>query len=175
MAFGPDGFLYVAMGDGGPQEDPNGYSQSGTSFLGKMLRLDVDKSPAAGSDLAYAIPSDNPFCERKASEWHHEIWALGFREPWRFSFDRKTGDLWLCDVGQVRFEEVCIVRRGENHGWNVIEKFSDKRKRDDAVYTPPIVISGPARDDGFVIKAQEVTCNQIKSVCGDCGTSSAAT
>lgn len=142
VAFGPDGFLYVAMGDGGPQEDPEGYTQSGTSFLGKMLRIDVDRPPAEGSGLAYAIPPDNPYLDRSADEWHHEIWALGFREPWRFSFDRETGDLWLGDVGQVRFEEVLLVRRGENHGWNVregYEGFSGKRRRDGETYVNPVV------------------------------------
>ncbi|MFT4637376.1 MAG: glucose/arabinose dehydrogenase [Verrucomicrobiales bacterium] len=138
LAFGPDGFLYIAMGDGGPQEDPKGFTQSGRSFLGKMLRIDVDNIP---SGQAYGIPKDNPFVERDARDWHPEIWALGFREPWRFSFDRKTGDLWLGDVGQVRYEEVCLVKRGENHGWNVREGwqgFKETYRRPEATYTDPL-------------------------------------
>ena len=77
LAFGPDGFLYIGMGDGGPQEDPEGYSQSGQSFLGKMLRLDVDNVP---TNRRYGIPADNPFIER--AQWRPEIWAVGLREPW---------------------------------------------------------------------------------------------
>jgi len=87
-----------------------------TTHLGKILRIDVDR---AGDGLAYAFPADNPF--RGWPEARAEIWAYGFREPWRFSFDPVTGDLWVGDVGQDRVEEVSIVRRGENHGWNVYE------------------------------------------------------
>ena len=137
LAFGPDGFLYIGMGDGDPQEDPKGYSQSGQSFLGKILRLDVDKVP---SDRPYGIPADNPFIERDA--WRPEIWAVGFREPWRFSFDRKTGELWLGDVGQVRFEEILIARSSENHGWNVREGwagFKETYRREGETYAEPLL------------------------------------
>jgi len=140
LAFGPDGFLYIGMGDGGPQEDPKGYSQSGQSFLGKILRLDVDQVP---SDQPYGIPSDNPFIERDA--WRPEIWAVGFREPWRFSFDRKTGELWVADVGQVRFEEILMARSGQNHGWNVREGwagFKDTYLREGETYVEPLLAYG---------------------------------
>jgi putative heme-binding domain-containing protein len=137
LEFGRDGCLYVSFGDGGPQEDPDGHSQNLRSLLGKILRIDVDHRSGDGP---YVVPSDNPF--RAVPEARPEVWALGLREPWRFTFDRATDDLWVGDVGQGRFEEVAIVRRGENHGWNVIEgftPFSDRYRRPDAVYTPPIL------------------------------------
>jgi glucose/arabinose dehydrogenase len=118
IEFGPDGYLYLAMGDTGPQQDPNGHGQNMQLFLAKILRIDVDRRDEG---LPYAIPPDNPFVGR--ADARPEIWALGFREPWRFTFDALTGDLWVGDVGQDRVEEVAIVRRGENHGWNVYEGF----------------------------------------------------
>lgn len=136
VAFGPDGFLYLAMGDTGPQQDPNGHGQDLAVLLGKFIRIDVDRRDPG---LAYAIPPDNPFVGRAGVR--PEIWALGFREPWRFSFDRATGDLWVGDVGQDRVEEVALVRRGENHGWNVVEgfePFSNLYHRAGETYTPPV-------------------------------------
>ncbi len=140
ITFGPDNYLYTAFGDGGPQKDPNGHSQNLSRFLGAMLRIDVDRR---SMEKPYGIPADNPFVatDQKGSKVLPEIWAYGFREPWQFSFDDLTGDLWLGDVGQVTFEEVCMVRKGENHGWNVregFEGFSDDYKRVDAIYTPPV-------------------------------------
>lgn len=137
LAFGPDGMLYVGMGDSGPQRDPEGHSQDLKTLLGKLLRVDIDRQTG---DLPYAIPADNPFVEH--AEARKEIWALGFREPWRISFDAKTKDLWVGDVGQDRFEEVSIIRKGENHGWNVYEGFADFSERfrsPDASFVPPIV------------------------------------
>ena len=136
LAFGPDGFLYVGMGDTGPQRDPNGHGQDLQLLLGKMLRIDVDHRDPG---LPYAIPADNPF--RDQADARPEIWALGFREPWRFSFDRLTGDLWVGDVGQDRVEEVAMVRRGENHGWSVFEgfePFSNQYRREGRTYTFPV-------------------------------------
>ncbi len=140
IAFGPDGMLYAAFGDGGPQRDPPGYSQNPRILLGSMVRIDVDREDG---DRPYAIPPDNPFlaAHRADSGIRPETWAIGFREPWRFSFDDATGDLWLGDVGQDKFEEVCLVRRGENHGWNVREAyapFSDEYRRDSATYVDPL-------------------------------------
>lgn len=140
LGFGPDGMLYVAFGDGGPQKDPHGYSQNPRIFHGSFLRIDVN---GGEPPLPYRIPPDNPFVEASLSdpEIRAETWAIGMREPWRFSFDALTGDLWVGDVGQVKFEEVAIVRAGENHGWNVMEAFepfSDQYRREDAVYTPPL-------------------------------------
>ena len=137
IEFGPDGFLYLGMGDTGPQEDPNGHGQNMQLLLGKILRLDVDRRSAA---LPYAIPSDNPF--RNRAGVRPEIWALGFREPWRFSFDPQNGDLWVGDVGQYRVEEVAIVRPGENHGWNVYEgyePFSNQHRAAGQDYVAPVL------------------------------------
>ena len=136
LQFGPDGFLYIVMGDTGPHNDPNGHAQNLELWLGKLLRIDVDRSESGN---AYAIPSDNPF--RGRSDARPEIWAYGFRNPWRFSFDRVTGDLWLADVGQDRVEEVAIIHRGENHGWNVFEgfePFSNQYRKEGRTFTPPV-------------------------------------
>ncbi len=117
LAFGRDGFLHVALGDGGSGGDPRGFAQNLESLLGKILRLDVD-GPAP-----YAVPSSNPFVSRAGAR--PEIWAFGLRNPWRISIDRATGDLWIGDVGQGSREEVNVgfASRGggENYGWNVTE------------------------------------------------------
>lgn len=136
LAFGPDGFLYLGMGDTGPQNDPQGHGQDMSLLLGKMLRIDIDRRE---SGLPYAIPGDNPF--RGVAGVRPEIWASGFREPWRFSWDSETKDLWVGDVGQNRFEEVAIVRPGENHGWNVIEgfnPFSERYRKQGVELTQPV-------------------------------------
>lgn len=140
IAFGKDGMLYAAFGDGGPQRDPPGFSQNARELLGSMIRIDVDQSDG---DRPYGIPQDNPFLKahQQDERIRPETWAIGFREPWRFSFDSVTGDLLLGDVGQDKFEEVCLVRRGENHGWNVIEAFtpfSEEYRRDGEEYVEPI-------------------------------------
>jgi uncharacterized repeat protein (TIGR03806 family) len=114
IAFGPDGKLYVGVGDGGAADDPHGNGQDKGSLLGKILRLEV------GPDLAgYRVPADNPFVELAGAR--PEIWAYGLRNPWRFSFDRQTGALWCGDVGQNELEEVDLVERGGNYGWNAFE------------------------------------------------------
>lgn len=118
IAFGPDGMLYIGMGDSAPNFDPQGHSQDLGLLLGKMLRIDVDRST---SDRPYGIPTNNPFRHRPHAR--PEIWAYGLREPWRFSFDRLTGNLWVADLGQERGDEVEVIRRGENYGWNVYEGF----------------------------------------------------
>ena len=140
IAFGNDGMLYAGFGDGGPQKDPPGYSQNPRVLLGSMVRIDVDRRDG---DRPYAIPADNPFlaAHRDDPSIRPETWAIGFREPWRFSFDSVTGDLWVGDVGQDKFEEVCLVKRGENHGWNVREAFapfSDEYRRDGETYSEPL-------------------------------------
>ncbi|MRR53440.1 MAG: glucose dehydrogenase [Deltaproteobacteria bacterium] len=112
LAFGPDGLLYVALGDGGSGGDPFNNAQNLAVHLGKILRIDVE----AGSS-PYAIPASNPF--------NSEVWAYGLRNPWRFSFDRGSGDLYIADVGQNQFEEVnfqpSASSGGENYGWNIME------------------------------------------------------
>jgi len=137
VQFGPDGYMYFAMGDSGPHRDPNGNAQNMDLLLGKMSRIDVDHHD---SGRAYAIPSDNPFLHQ--SGIRPEIWASGLRNPWRFCFDSKTGDLWVADVGQDRVEEIDIVRRGENYGWNVyegFERFSDAFRKEGVNYATPVM------------------------------------
>ena len=117
LAFGPDGFLYIGAGDGGNEGDPAGNGQNLNTVLGKLLVIDVDAPPAPGLD--YAIPANNPFAGQPGRRG--EIWAYGLRNPFRFSFDRLNGRLFVGDVGQDRFEEVDIVTIGDNLGWNIME------------------------------------------------------
>ncbi len=117
LLFGPDGYLYIGLGDGGSGGDPRGHGQDRSTLLGSILRIDVS-SAAAGAK--YRVPPDNPFVARNDGA-RKEIWAYGLRNPWRFTFDRDTGDLWAGDVGQNTFEEVDLIRRGLNYGWNVME------------------------------------------------------
>jgi glucose/arabinose dehydrogenase len=117
LAFGPDGFLYIGMGDGGSANDPGDRAQNVNELLGKILRLDVDH-PASAQQL-YSSPADNPFAGATAGR--DEIYALGLRNPWRFSFDRQTGDLVAGDVGQSAREEVDVIVRGGNYGWRTWE------------------------------------------------------
>ena len=119
LAFGPDGMLYIAAGDGGSAGDPHGNGRNLDTFLAKVLRIDVDGDPAAAP---YAIPSTNPFVGR--SDARPEIWATGLRNPWRIRFDRATGDLWIGDVGQGAWEEIDVMRTGVgglDFGWNTME------------------------------------------------------
>lgn len=169
IAFGPDGCLYIGMGDTGPQQDPQGHGQDLSTLLAKILRIDVDHTDPG---LAYAIPADNPFRSRPGAR--PEIWAYGFREPWRFSFDPLTGDLWVGDVGQDRVEEVAIVRRGENHGWNVYEGFeffSSRYRREGENYVPPIFAYrrkyGNSITGGYVYRADKRSSFYGVYICGD--------
>jgi glucose/arabinose dehydrogenase len=116
IMFGPDGYLYIGIGDGGHTGDPEGNAQSRESLLGKILRLDVDGDDFPGSNVRnYAIPDDNPFVGKNGAD---EIWALGLRNPWRISFDAKTGDLYIADVGQSAREEINFVKAGSSGGLN---------------------------------------------------------
>ncbi len=117
IIFGPDSYLYIGMGDGGSGGDPQGNGQNRQSLLGKMLRINVD---SATSPLQYSIPADNPYVGN-AQGWREEIWTYGMRNPWRFSFDSETGILYCADVGQNAREEIDIIEKGKNYGWNTME------------------------------------------------------
>src|ERR1043166_3810967 len=169
IAFGTDGYLYLGMGDTGPQQDPQGHGQDMQLFLGKIIRIDADKRD---DGLPYAIPTDNPF--RGRADARPEIWALGFREPWRFTFDSATGDLWVGDVGQDRVEEVTIVRRGENHGWNVyegFEPFSNRYRKEGVDYVAPVFAYkrkyGNSVTGGYVYRGDKHSSFYGVYICGD--------
>ncbi len=138
IKFGPDGYLYIGFGDGGSGNDPWNNSQTTDTWLGKMLRIDIDN----GSP--YSVPADNPFVND--ADVLDEIWAIGLRNPWRFSFDKSTGDLWIGDVGQNEFEEIdfqpASSTGGENYGWRCYEgtEFTGNNSASDCdgVYTDPI-------------------------------------
>ena len=136
LEFGPDGYLYVGLGDGGRSRDPLGHGQNLATLHGSILRIDID---CPEGDKTYAIPPDNPFVDR--ADARPEIWAYGLRNVWRMAFDRKTGQLWAADNGEDLWEEIDIIQRGGNYGWNLREgrhKFSMKGSgpRDDL--TEPI-------------------------------------
>jgi glucose/arabinose dehydrogenase len=139
VAIGPDGMLYIGTGDGGSANDPERRALDVTKWLGKILRI----YPRPTADVAYSVPSDNPFTTVAGAR--PEIWAVGLRNPWRFSFDRVTGDLWIADVGQNQWEEVDVAwaeaggGRGMNFGWSAFEgnhRFNNDQPPDGA--TPPI-------------------------------------
>jgi glucose/arabinose dehydrogenase len=139
LQFGPDGYLYVGMGDGGSAGDPQNNAQDPRTLLGTLLRLDVNNQ---GNGANYAIPPDNPYVGDENGR--NEVWAIGLRNPWRFSFDRETGELYVTDVGQNMYEEVNFVPAGEgaglNYGWNFTEGNHCYRDGcDPSAYYEPVV------------------------------------
>ena len=137
IVFGPDNYLYIALGDGGDGGDPFNLAQDRSSLLGSVLRIDVN----TGSDeIPYLVPDSNPFVGEL--DVRPEIFAYGFRNPWRMAFDRQTGDLWLGDVGQQSFEEINIVKSGGNYGWRVFEGNRPQESKGNdlplSAFTPPI-------------------------------------
>jgi glucose/arabinose dehydrogenase len=180
LQFGPDGYLYIGMGDGGDANDPACRAQRTDNLLGKMLRIDVDQNVA--TPPYYGIPASNPF--RGAGNPLDEIWASGVRNPWRFSFDRQTGDLWIADVGQGRREEIDFQSAGdhggENYGWKIMEgtlcNLSDACPAsvpacDSPAFTSPVLeydhSSGCAVTGGYVYRGNAVTALQGVYVFGD--------
>ncbi|MEU8246130.1 PQQ-dependent sugar dehydrogenase [Nonomuraea sp. NPDC048916] len=134
LAFGPDGHLYIALGDGGSGGDPHGNGQRLDTLLGKILRIDPRGDP-------YKVPKDNPFVGKE--DTRTEIWAYGLRNPWRFGFDRETGDLWIGDVGQNAWEEIDYQpagsEGGENYGWNLREGAKPFRVGKGGDLTEPVI------------------------------------
>ena len=158
LAFGPDGYLYIGTGDGGAAGDKFGNGQNGATLLGAMLRLDVD------SGEPYAIPADNPFVGDP--DIRDEIWAMGLRNPWRYSFDRLTGDLYIADVGQNQYEEVNLQPAadagGRNYGWPIMEAghcFPADRECEQAGLALPLLEYGRAQGcsvtGGYVYRGEE--------------------
>ncbi len=151
VVFGPDGMLYIAMGDGGSGGDPEGNGQRLDTHLGKILRIDVDVPE--GQDPAYAVPPDNPFVGTSGAL--PEIWHIGMRNPWRIRFDAPTGDLWIGDVGQGAWEEIDVARSGQgglNFGWNRMEGFDCYEPSDgcdQSGLTLPVAVYG--RDGGCAV------------------------
>lgn len=173
LAFGPDGLLYIALGDGGDAGDPHEHGQNKSTLLGSILRISVDETSDGKN---YAIPEDNPFAG-SSTEGADEIFAYGFRNPWRFSWDYDTESLWAGDVGQSSVEEIDIVENGKNYGWNI--------KEGDSCYSPPSGCSDEGLTDpvwtyghdvgvsitgGFVYRGNRVPELSGKYIYGDFGT-----
>ncbi len=173
LAFGPDGKLYIAIGDGGLRDDPYRLAQNPFALHGKMLRIDVD---ARSGSLPYGIPADNPFADNQ--EWRPEIYALGLRNPWGFAFDRATGDLWLADVGQDIWEEVNLIKKGANYGWSDREgpkaaffhaaPFLPDRKYEEPVFSY-LHSEGVSITGGFMYRGERLTRLQGWYLYGDWG------
>jgi glucose/arabinose dehydrogenase len=137
ITFGPDNYLYIALGDGGGGNDKYQNGQNLNSVLAKILRIDVDSRTG---DLQYGIPKDNPFVGKPGAA--PETWAWGLRNPWRFSFDRKTGELYCADVGQSKWEEIHLITKGANCGWSYREgfhEFGTNTPPSDAKFSDPIL------------------------------------
>lgn len=158
IAFGQDGYLYIGLGDGGGRGDPMANSQNIGTLLGAILRIEVNNGP---DNVPYFVPDDNPYVG--VSGARREIWAHGVRNPWRFSFDRVTGMLWVGDVGQNDWEEVNIVKKGLNYGWNILEGnycFLSRTNCDSTGFEPPILeynhSDGCSITGGIVYRGTEI-------------------
>ncbi|MFT2007473.1 PQQ-dependent sugar dehydrogenase [Pontibacter sp. 13R65] len=172
LAFGPDGYLYIATGDGGSAGDPQNNAQNRASLLGKILRIDVN---SASGEMGYSIPEDNPFAGNTEG-YRQEIFAYGLRNPWKFSFDRETGFLYAADVGQSEREEINLITSGGNYGWNIMEGtlcYPTTAECSMEGLTAPIYeynsdnSIGRSITGGFVYRGEEAPSLQGKYVYGD--------
>lgn len=172
LAFGPDGYLYIALGDGGGAGDPQNNAQNKANLLGAILRIDVN---SVSQGLAYAIPIDNPFAGN-TSGYREEIYAFGLRNPWKMSFDPGSGSLWAADVGQNVLEEVNIIRAGANYGWRIMEGstcFNPPANCDTSGLVLPVWeythASGAGRSvtGGYVYRGSNLPALQGKYIYGD--------
>ena len=169
LAFGPDRMLYISLGDGGSGGDPQGNGQDPSTLLGSILRIDVS---GLGPDRGYETPPDNPFAG--STDARGEIWAYGLRNPWRFSFDRQNGDLWTGDVGQNSYEEVDLVQKGGNYGWNTLEGnhcFSPRTGCDPSGTLPPVIEYSTSRGcsviGGYVYRGAQIPALYGTYIYGD--------
>ncbi|MDH4068614.1 MAG: PQQ-dependent sugar dehydrogenase, partial [Dehalococcoidia bacterium] len=169
LAFGPDGYIYIGLGDGGSGGDPLGNGQNLSTLLGSILRIDVSGLSAPGD---YEIPADNPFVGIEGAR--PEIWAYGLRNPWRFSFDSETGLLWAGDVGQNLWEEIDIISKGANYGWNIMEGFhcySPSTDCNQSGLTLPVVEYGRSQGcsvtGGYVYRGAQIASLQGHYIYGD--------
>lgn len=173
VAFGPDGYLYTSTGDGGSGGDPKNNGQNKSVWLGKILRIDVNGTEKGH----YSIPADNPF-KGNSEGFREEIYAYGLRNPWRFSFDAKTGQLWTGDVGQNKIEEIDIVTKGGNYGWRIREArdaYDSKQKAEPAATLIDPIHEYAHGDDGnsitggFVYRGTSSPALAGKYIYGDFG------
>jgi glucose/arabinose dehydrogenase len=171
IMFGPDGMLYVSIGDGGSAGDPGNRAQNRSLLLGKILRISVDSSQPG---LNYAIPPDNPYAQ-DTTNLRKEIWAFGLRNVWKMSFDVPTGRLWAGDVGQNQFEEISIIRKGENYGWRLMEAFNcynPSSNCNNGTLTLPVFAYNHSANDasitgGFVYRGSQIPLLVGRYVYGD--------
>jgi glucose/arabinose dehydrogenase len=171
VTFGNDGFLYIAVGDGGSGGDPQNYAQNRKELLGKVLRIDVNKT---SGNLKYAIPADNPF-RGNTDGYREEIFAYGLRNPWRMNFDRTTGALWAGDVGQNKIEEISIIEKGGNYGWKIMEanecfesQNCDKTNLKEPIYSyQQGSETGRSVTGGYVVRDKNLTGLEGKYIYGD--------
>ena len=172
IRFGPDGYLYIALGDGGGSGDPDENGEDRSTLLGSILRIDVNRTEG---DLNYSIPADNPFVNNEQG-YREEVYAYGFRNPYRFSFDAETQELWAADVGQSTLEEINVVESGLNYGWNTMEGsqcFDPESGCDTTGRELPVYEYGRSEGQsitgGFVYRGSEVPELQGRYVYADFG------